>query len=59
MQIRYIGSRDPTEHEICTVFGETFEKNRWHKLQPHMGKLVRNPMFEARDEPKTMAFQTK
>lgn len=53
MQIRYIGSRDPSEDEVCTVFGETFEKNRWHKLQPHMGKLVRNPMFEAKADPKS------
>ncbi len=59
MQIRYIGSRDPSEDEICTVFGETFEKNRWHKLQPHMGKLVRNPMFEAKADPKTKAPTTK
>lgn len=44
MRVRFIGSDDPTEDSVCTVFGQDFPKGEW--VEVSNAKLARNPAFE-------------
>jgi hypothetical protein len=61
MRVRFIGSGEPGEDEVCTVFGQDFPLNEW--VTTTHEKLVRNPAFEADadgdDEPEVSADELK
>lgn len=44
MKVRFIGSDDPTEDTICTVFGQDFARGEW--VEVSNAKLASNPAFE-------------
>lgn len=53
MDIRYIGSGEPGENEVCEVFGLSFALNEWVTVPDnadpaHVAKLSANPTFETR-----------
>lgn len=61
MRVRFIGSGEPGEDEVCTVFGQDFPQGVW--VETSNQKLVGNPAFEADadkdDEPEVSADELK
>ncbi len=50
MEARYIATNDPTDDVECTVFGVTFQKGKWQKVDDEVGLLLSdNQTFEVRD----------
>lgn len=48
MKLRYIGTSDPTDDEIVTVFGRTFARGKALEVKDEAAaaKLAANPTFE-------------
>lgn len=44
MRVRFIGSGEPGEDEVCTVFGQDFPRGEW--VEASNQKLANNPAFE-------------
>jgi hypothetical protein len=44
MKVRFIGSGEPGEDEVCTVFEQDFPRGEW--VETSNQKLVGNPAFE-------------
>lgn len=50
MEARFIATTDPTDDAECTVFGVTFAKGKWQKVEADIGALLStNPTFEVRE----------
>lgn len=49
MEARYIATEDPSDDELCTVFGADFLKGEWQKVDAEMFDLLStNQTFEVR-----------
>lgn len=61
MRVRFIGSGEPDENEVCEVFGMTFPLGEW--VEVDNAKLANNPAFEVDidgdDEPDPTADELK
>lgn len=51
MRLRFIGSGDPTDNDVCVAFGLTFPVNQWVEVNDPPAKLLGNPTFEASETP--------
>lgn len=46
-KLRYIGTSDPTDSDVCEVFGATFAKGKAVTVDNSIGdRLAGNPTFE-------------
>lgn len=49
MQVRFIGTEDPTDSDVCEVFGLTFPKGEYVPVSSDIGaRLAKNPTFEVK-----------
>ena len=50
MEARFIATPDPSDDTECTVFGITFSKGKWQRVNQEVGLLLSsNHTFEVRE----------